>query len=98
MKATLLVRTRVVRSERSFSEIVVWKLPKPMPGSWHSFKYRLAYVVDGTCVLRYDNESGKGDHRHFGDMEQIYKFITPDKVVADFEGDIERWDRENGRS
>lgn len=27
-------------------------------------KYSLARVADGACVLRYDNEAGKGDHRH----------------------------------
>ena len=25
--------------------------------------------VDGECVLRFDNETGKGDHRHFGGKE-----------------------------
>jgi hypothetical protein len=47
-------------------ELVLWRLPKQLDGSEHAFKYRLAYVVRGECVLRYDNEVGKGDHRHFG--------------------------------
>ncbi len=63
MKAVELVRTRIVYAEQAFAELVLWKLPAPLPGSAHSFKYRLAYVVEGVCVLRYDNESGKGDHR-----------------------------------
>jgi hypothetical protein len=75
--------------------MVLWKLPKPVVGSAHGFKYRLAYVVRGVCVLRYDNEAGKGDHRHFGVNERTYVFTTPDQLIADFQQDIERWDHEN---
>lgn len=67
-------------------------------GSTHQFKYRLAYVVDGVCVVRYDNEVGKGDHRHFGEEETAYPFETPDKLIADFQRDIARWNRENRHS
>ena len=69
-----------------------------MTGSSHSFKYRLAYVVNGICVIRYDNEVGKGDHRHFGAEEIVYAFQSPEKLVADFERDMMRWNRENRRS
>ena len=65
MKAVELVRTRATFSETAFAELVLWQVPKPVAGSTHAFKYRLAYVVDGICVVRYDNEVGKGDHRHF---------------------------------
>ncbi len=41
-------------------------------GSAHSFKYSLAYVIHGMCVLRYDNEAGKGDHLHFDGEESSY--------------------------
>lgn len=96
MKATELVRGRVVYSERSFAELVLWRLPGPLPGSTHSFKYRLAFVVDGNCVVRYDNESGKGDHRHIGGREQAYAFVSPENLMADFRRDIARWNHENG--
>lgn len=69
-----------------------------MAGSKHEFKYRLANVVDGACVVRYDNESGKGDHRHFGAKESVYAFTTPEAVLAAFERDIARWNRENSDS
>lgn len=95
MKAVLLVRTRVVYADSAFAELVLWRLPRPMPGSVHEFKYRLAYVVDGVCVLRYDNEAGKGDHRHFDGSEARYAFTTPDRLVADFQRDIARWNHEN---
>lgn len=95
MKAAELLRTRVALSEDAFAELVLWRVPKPVPGSAHTFKYRLAYVVDGTCVVRYDNETGKGDHRHIGARERPYAFNTPEKLLADFRADIERWNREH---
>lgn len=98
MKAIALLRTRVAFSETAFAELVVWKAPKPVAGSTHSFKYRLAYVVEGVCVIRYDNEAGKGDHRHFDSEENAYPFQTPEKLIADFERDMRRWNRENRRS
>jgi hypothetical protein len=98
MTATPIVRRRVASSDGAFAEYVVWLLPKSMPPSKHPYKYRLAYVVDRECVIRYDNELGKGDHRHFGTKEQAYAFSTPRQLIADFETDIERWNRENRHS
>lgn len=98
MKAVVLISTRIIYSEKAFAELVLWKLPEPIKGSSHQFKYRLAYVVSGTCVLRYDNEAGKGDHRHFCGKEATYTFKTPEKLLIDFQRDIERWDHENSDS
>jgi hypothetical protein len=95
MKAVRLLQTRIAYSETAFAELVLWEVPKPVAGSTHAFKYRLAYVVDGECVVRYDNEAGKGDHRHFAGKESTCIFDTPDKLVADFQRDIARWNREN---
>lgn len=95
MKAVQLVSTRIVYSEDAFAELVLWRLPKPLEGSAHAFKYRLAYVVRGECVLRYDNEAGKGDHRHCEGIESAYRFSTPDRLLADFQHDIARWNDEN---
>ncbi|HMM53468.1 MAG TPA: DUF6516 family protein [Candidatus Desulfobacillus sp.] len=95
MKAVLLVSTRIPYSETAFAELVLWRLAKPVVGSAHGFKYRLAYIVRGECVLRHDNEAGKGDHRHVGGIERPYAFTTPERLVADFQRDIERWNDEN---
>jgi len=70
----------------------------PVVPSGHLFKYLLAYVVAAECVLRYDNEFGKGDHRHFDEEEVQYAFSTPDQLMADFNADIARWNHEHGRS
>jgi len=89
MKATLLLRERHILDEHSFVEMVIWELPRVLPGSAHRFKYRMAYVVDGACVLRYDNEAGKGDHRHIDQVETAYSFSTLDQLVDDFWQDVE---------
>jgi len=98
MKAVQLARTRIVYSETAFAELVLWQVPQPIAGSAHFFKYRLAYVVRGECVLRYDNEAGKGDHRHAGGKESRYAFTSPDQLIADFQRDIARWNDENRNS
>ncbi len=66
-------------------------MPTPVPGSGHGFKYRLAYVVEGVCVLRFDNETGKGDHKHIGDREVPYTFTTLAQLVTDFWSAIDEW-------
>ncbi|MCP3957913.1 MAG: hypothetical protein GY719_08680 [bacterium] len=98
MEAVLLLRQRVIVAADAFAEIVIWRVPQPVAASMHDFKYRLAYVVGGQCVLRYDNERGKGDHRHAGAAEEPYAFSSPEQLMADFEADIARWNHEHGRS
>ena len=95
MKAEPILKQRVADVGGGFAEYVVWLLPKPLTPSEHRYKYRLAYVKNGHCVVRYDNERGKGDHRHFGNQEIQYIFSTPRKRIADFEADIARWNLEN---
>ncbi len=98
MKAEALIRRRVVVALDAFVEMAVWRLSAPLAPSSHRFKYRLAYVVTGKCVVLYDNERGKGDHRHFAGREAPYRFVSPERLIADFDADRERWDRENRRS
>jgi hypothetical protein len=91
MKLRLLLRERRIVSESRFAEMVIWKLPKPIPGSAHVFKYRLAFVVEGVCVLRFDNENRKGDHKHIGTQEVPYAFTNLTKLVTDFLNEIDKW-------
>ena len=98
MKAMELLRTRVTYSEKAFAELVMWQLPKAVIGSTHRYKYRLAYVENGECVVRYDNEVGRGDHRRIAGRQRSYDFTTPEQLIADFKRDIARWNRENRNS
>lgn len=91
MNASLLYRERLAIAEDRFVEMVVWQLETPAKGSSHRFKYRLALVVDGRCVVRYDNEAGKGDHRHVNDSERPYRFVDPQRLLEDFWRDVDAW-------
>ena len=91
MKAARLLDERHVVAANAFVELVVWRIGDRSTGSRHDFKYRLALVVDGQCVLRYDNESGKGDHRHIGEKELPYVFTTAQRLLDDFWSEVDRW-------
>ena len=59
--------------------------PRPRP------EYRLHHGAAGICRVRYDNERGKGDHRHLGEQEEEYVFTTLEQLLADFERDVNEW-------
>ena len=86
-----MLKERHIVSEDAFVELVVWRLQSPVKGSRHRYKYRLAYVVKGQCVLRYDNEQGQRDHKHLGGVKIPYRFSTPEALLADFWKDVENW-------
>ena len=88
-KAELLIRERIVYPDGALAEMIVWRVPSPVPPGTHDFKYRLAYVVGGERVLGYDNERGKGDHRHFKGTETSYEFVSIDQLLADFVAEVE---------
>jgi len=87
MKATELFRVKETYGT-GFVEIVIWQLPEPVPPSGHSYKYRLAYVVEGKRLVGYDNERGKGDHKHLNEHEAPYRFVNPQQLMADFMADV----------
>jgi len=91
VKAELLLRERQGLTETAFVEIVSWRVPQPVPASGHDFKYSLALVAAGVCILRYGNEAGKGDHKHIADHEVAYRFIDLVTLQADFWNDVETW-------
>jgi hypothetical protein len=91
MSARSLLRERRILGEDRFAETVVWQLPDPSLGSRHCYKYRLAFVIDEVCVLRFDSDAGKGDHKHIGDVEASYSFSTLAALVKDFLDAIEQW-------
>ena len=93
-RADLLLKERRILGEDRFVEVVIWRVPERIASSGHGFKYRLALVVDETCVVRFDNEAGKGDHKHIGAVETTYAFTTLEKLVSDFWQAVEEWGRE----
>jgi hypothetical protein len=47
--------------------------------------------MPGACRVHYDNERGKGDHRHIGTHEEAYAFTTLETLLTDFEQDVANW-------
>ena len=90
MRAVLLQKYREVLSDEAFYEMVIWELPDSLPGSNHRYKYRLALVVRNVCVLRYDNERGKADHRHVNGREEPIEFTDLRALLLAFRQDMER--------
>ena len=93
MDAVPLARAKEVRDDGSIIEIVIWQLPEPLPPSMHTYKYRLYFGATGVSRVRYDNERGKGDHRHIGDNEFDYVFTSVEQLLVDFRLDVERWEQ-----
>jgi hypothetical protein len=69
-----------------------------LPEYWCPQKYQqrecaiasLAAGRSGERRVVYDNERGKGDHRHVEGKEEPYSFSTPEQLIADFLADVRR--------
>jgi hypothetical protein len=90
MKAELLFSQRIDYDEGSLVEMVLWRVPKPVPASSHGLKYSLFYGRPGVREVGYDNERGKGDHRHIQGVETAYKFTSVEQLMTDFWADVRR--------
>ncbi|MGH8192230.1 MAG: toxin-antitoxin system TumE family protein [Rhodanobacteraceae bacterium] len=75
-------------SDGAIVEMFIWRLNRSVPGSHHGLKYRLFHGFPGERVIGYDNEAGKGDHRRLRDAQTRYRFMTVEKLIADFLADI----------
>jgi hypothetical protein len=90
MKAVLLFRERRLYDDGAIMEMTIWHVPRPVPPTTHGLKYSLFYGRSGARLVGYDNERGKGDHRHIGTREEPYTFTSVERLVADFLSDVER--------
>ena len=83
-KAERLLYMRQEEASGAVLELRLWRVPEPVPPSEHRFKYALFYGHPGVRLVLYDNERGKGDHKHIREVETTYTFTTPEALVADF--------------
>ena len=90
MKAELLFHQRIDYDDGALVEMVLWRVPLPVLPSTHGLKYSLFYGRRGMREIGYDNERGKGDHRHFQGVETGYAFISVERLIADFWADVMR--------
>jgi hypothetical protein len=89
MKAALVFHLRNKLDDGAIVEMVIWRVPRALEGSRHRFKYRLYFGKGGVRIVGYDNERGKGDHRHARGHERPYRFTSPEQLIADFLADVE---------
>lgn len=89
-EATLAFHDKQVLADGAIVELKIWRLPRPVAGSKHGLKYSLFYGYPGRRLVGYDNEPGKGDHRHLEGEESRYRFTTVEKLVEDFLADVRR--------
>jgi len=87
-KAQRLFYQRIDYDGGSIVEMVLWRVPSPVPPSTHGLKYSLFYGRPGVREVGYDNERGKGDHRHFQGVETKYAFTTVEQLLEDFWRDV----------
>jgi len=83
-RATLVIDRKFTLENGSIIEAVVWELPIPLKGSPHRYKYRLYYGRQGECLVRFDNEQGKGDYKHIPGVEAPYTFRDIPTLLRDF--------------
>lgn len=84
MPAQLITRFKDITSEGDILEVVVWKVPKPVPPTEHGYKYSAVHVRHGVRVVGFDNERGKGDHCHLDGIEVPYTFTSVAQMIEDF--------------
>jgi hypothetical protein len=92
MKALLILDSKTVLADARVVQRKIWQLPEPTSACPHGIKYRLYCGKHGKTIVRYDNETGKGDHRHVGpdEIESAYQFVSLVQLLADFARDIEQ--------
>ena len=88
MRARLLLHRKRVFADGAVMEMKLWEVPSPVRGSVHGLKYSLYYGRGGVRLVGYDNEAGKGDHRHYENQEENYAFQDVDRLVVDFLADV----------
>jgi hypothetical protein len=87
MKA-LLFHERRLFDDGAIMEMKIWRVPEAVPPSTHRLKYSLFYGYPRRRLVGYDNERGRGDHRHLDDPELPYTFVSVEQLVADFMADV----------
>ena len=88
MVARLIENQKLTLDDGSIIQIKIWRLPAETVERPHGLKYSLFYGRPGERIIGYDNETGKGDHRHYREREESYGFATFEALILDFMNDV----------
>lgn len=90
MRARKIFSDKTLFPDGFILEMVIWQLPCRSPDRPHALKYRLYFGRGGRRFVGYDNERGKGDHRHVNGLELPYAFVDIEQLIDDFLTDVRR--------
>jgi hypothetical protein len=89
VKAQLVLNDKTVFEDGSIIEVRIWSVPDPVPPTMHGYKYSLFFGRPGERLVGFDNERGKGDHKHVLGTETRYVFISITQLLQDFRVEVE---------
>jgi hypothetical protein len=90
LDAILIEDRKLLLDSGSIVQIKIWPLPPATKERPHGLKHSLFYGRRGERVVGYDTEAGKGDHRHYREREEPYRFTTYQNLLADFWQDVRK--------
>src|SRR3546814_6613386 len=88
--ATLILDRKFMLDDGRIIQMKIWRLPERSAERPHGLKYSLFFGRPGERIIGYDNEAGKGDHRHDGLRKEPYRFSTLEALIRDFEAVVHR--------
>jgi hypothetical protein len=84
-------RLKVIDEDGDITELAIWRVPRSgkQPAD---VKYRLAFIKSDTAepAVLYDSHHPKGHHRHVEGVEEPYDFVDLDKLLSDFQADVQK--------
>jgi hypothetical protein len=86
--AEKLLDLRMESDDGFITALRLWRVPSAVPPATHHFKYALFFGRPGERWVLFDNERGKGDHKHILEVETPYEFTTPEKLIEDFQAAV----------
>ncbi len=89
MKAQLILNEKTILEDGSIIEVRIWSVPTPVPPTTHGYKYSLFYGRAGERLVGFDNQRGKGDHKHVLGTETGYVLTSIAQLLRDFRRAVE---------
>ena len=89
-KAWLIFGERRLYDDGAIMAMRIMEVASPVRPSMHLLKYSLFYGYPGARLVLYDNERGKGDHKHVRGQEERYRFVSVERLIEDFLADVMR--------
>ena len=89
MRAEQLFYRKEIHKDESVTEIKLWGVPVSFQYPF-GVRYSFYWVKGQEILVGYDNHFPKGPHRHYGDLELKYEFVSVEKLFEDFGNDKKR--------